>query len=171
MGARENILARIRKAQGRPGGEPTAAEGILDLPIGRSYYHRKKMMVRVDRGSREAITEYRLLEEFRGYSLAEIRPRTGRTHQIRVHMAKIRLPVACDALYGREKKIAVSDLQEGFRGPPGEPIIARQALHARRIRFLHPVDGREMTFEAPLPPDMQALLEALRIHRPPKDAT
>jgi 23S rRNA pseudouridine1911/1915/1917 synthase len=149
-------------------GEPTASEGILDLPIGRSFYHRKKMMVRVDSRSREAITGYRILEEFDGYALAEVRPRTGRTHQIRVHMAKIRLPVACDALYGREKRIYRSEIEGSPREPAEKPIIERQALHARSIRFHHPVTGEEMSFEAPLPPDMTALLDALRAHRPPK---
>jgi 23S rRNA pseudouridine1911/1915/1917 synthase len=149
-------------------GEPTASEGRLDLPIGRSFYHRKKMMVRVDRGAREAVTEYSILEEFDGYALAEVRPRTGRTHQIRVHMAKIRMPVACDQLYGREKRIYLSELR-GLALQPGEkPIIERQALHARSIRFRHPVTAEEMSFVAEIPPDLQALLEALRAHRPPR---
>jgi 23S rRNA pseudouridine1911/1915/1917 synthase len=148
-------------------GEPAATEGRLDLPIGRSYYHRKKMMVRSDRGSREAITEYRILEDFGGYSLAEVYPRTGRTHQIRVHLSKIRLPVACDQLYGREKRIYLSDLTGRPREVSEEPLIARQALHARSIRFHHPVTGEEMVFEVALPADMSRLLEALRRHRRP----
>jgi len=146
-------------------GEPPAGEGRLDLPIGRSYYHRKKMMVRADRGSRDAITEYRILEEFRGYALAEIHPRTGRTHQIRVHMAKIRLPVACDGLYGRERKIYLSEVLEKPREPEEAPIISRHALHARAIRLSHPLTGEEMAFSAPLFADMQALLEVLRRRR------
>ncbi len=128
------------------------------------------MMVRTDRGSREAITEYRILEEFEGYALAEIRPRTGRTHQIRVHMAKIRLPVACDGLYGREKKIYLSDLTGSPRGPLEEPLIQRQALHARSIRFRHPVTDEELYFEMDLPEDMARLLDALRESRPRRAA-
>jgi 23S rRNA pseudouridine1911/1915/1917 synthase len=146
-------------------GGPPAAQGRLDLPIGRSYYHRKKMMVRTDRGSREAITEYRILEEFKGYALAEVSPKTGRTHQIRVHMAKIHLPVACDQLYGREKKIYPSDLTGKPRATGETPLIERQALHARSIRFRHPVSNEELFFEVELPQDMKNLLEALRAHR------
>lgn len=146
-------------------GQPFAAEGRLDLPIGRSYYHRKKMMVRADRGSREAVTEYRILEDFEGYALAEVYPRTGRTHQIRVHLAKIRLPVACDQLYGREKRIYRSDIEGAPRAPGEEPLIARQALHARGLRLRHPSSGEELSFEAPIPGDMERLLDALRARR------
>ncbi len=146
-------------------GTPPAREGRLDLAIGRSYYHRKKMMVRTDRGSREAVTEYKILEEFEGYAFAEISPRTGRTHQIRVHMAKIRTPVACDQLYGREKRIYRSELAGKPREPQEAPLIERQALHARSIRFGHPVTGEEMRFEVDMPPDMTRLLAALREHR------
>src|SRR5262249_13422808 len=131
---------------------------------GRSYYHRKKMMVRADRGAREAITEYRILEEYPGYALAEVSPRTGRTHQIRVHMAKIRLPVACDQLYGRERKVYRSDIEGRPRSSGEEPLITRQALHARSIRLRHPLTGEEVRFEVPLPADMERLLEALRAH-------
>ncbi len=146
-------------------GEPLAAEGRLDLPIGRSYYHRKKMMVRADRGSREAVTDYRVLESFDGYALVEVQPKTGRTHQIRVHMAKIRLPVACDSLYGKEKRILHSEITRGPREALEEPVIARQALHARSIEFVHPVGGERLRFEAPLPADMARLLDDLRAHR------
>ena len=146
-------------------GTPAARQGRLDLAIGRSYYHRKKMMVRTDQGSREAVTEYRILEEFDQYALAEISPRTGRTHQIRVHMAKIRTPVACDQLYGREKRIYLSELAGRPREPREEPIIKRQALHARSIRFHHPVSGTEMRFDVEIHQDMRDLLAALRTHR------
>ncbi len=146
-------------------GEPLASEGRLDLPIGRSYYHRKKMMVRADRGSREAVTDYRVLESFDGYALVEVYPKTGRTHQIRVHLAKIRLPIACDGLYGREKRILLSEITGTSREPLEEPLIARQALHARSIEFVHPVGGERRRFEAPLPDDIGRLIDSLRAHR------
>src|SRR6185503_4953975 len=152
-------------------GEPTAGEGRLDLPIGRSYYHRKKMMVRADRGSRDAITEYRIVEEFRGYALAEVYPRTGRTHQIRVHLSKIRLPIACDGLYGRERRLYLSDLLDRPREADEEPILSRHALHARAIRLSHPTTGEEMSFSAPLYADMEGLLDALRRYRRRPDAS
>jgi 23S rRNA pseudouridine1911/1915/1917 synthase len=82
-------------------GEPEAWEGRIDRRLGRSYTHAKKQMIRMDGTGREAVTEYRVLERYRGYALIEAFPRTGRTHQIRVHLASLRLPVACDKLYGR----------------------------------------------------------------------
>ncbi len=146
-------------------GELTAREGSIHLPIGRSVTNRKRMMVRVDGHGKEALTEYEVLEEFDGYVFAEIRPRTGRTHQIRVHMAKIRLPVACDSVYGRERSIFASDLCRRPRARGEEPLIVRQALHARRLAFRHPTSGASLAFEAQLPEDMSRLLAALREHR------
>ncbi|MBI4583321.1 MAG: RluA family pseudouridine synthase [Planctomycetes bacterium] len=146
-------------------GEWTAKEGMIHLPIGRCYYNRKRMMVRTDGNAREALTTYTILETFDGYALAEIRPHTGRTHQIRVHMAKIRMPVACDRLYGREKAIGLSDLQKRPPQPGEAPLIQRQALHAHRIEINHPSSGQRLEFTADLPADMASLLEALRKYR------
>jgi 23S rRNA pseudouridine1911/1915/1917 synthase len=123
------------------------------------------MMVRVDGAGKHAFTEYAILEEFDGYVFAEIRPHTGRTHQIRVHMAKIRLPVACDSVYGRERRLTLSDIKRSRPAADEPAIISRQALHAWRIRFYHPRTREPLTFAADLPADMQALLEALRAYR------
>jgi 23S rRNA pseudouridine1911/1915/1917 synthase len=146
-------------------GETEEWEGHIERPLGKSYAHAKKQMVRVDGTGREAVTDYRVLEKYRGYALLEVYPKTGRTHQIRVHLASLRLPVACDKLYGREKRIYVSDLRGEARAPGETPIIERQALHAARITFLHPVTREEMTFSASLHADMDALLRALETHR------
>lgn len=146
-------------------GEWTAREGCLNLPIGRSYYDRKRMMVRTDGEGRESITYYSILEGFDGYAYVEVKPRTGRTHQIRVHMAKIRLPVACDSLYGREKEIFDSTLERRQRAADEPPLIDRQALHALTIEFVHPRSGETQSFTSPLPTDMENLLHALRQHR------
>jgi 23S rRNA pseudouridine1911/1915/1917 synthase len=146
-------------------GEIEAWEGHIDRPIGKSYTHAKKQMIRADGTGREAVTDYRVLEKYRGYAILEVYPKTGRTHQIRVHLASLRIPVACDKLYGREKRIYLGDLRGEARGPDETPIIERQALHAARITFLHPVTREEMTFSAPLPGDMDALLRALETHR------
>jgi 23S rRNA pseudouridine1911/1915/1917 synthase len=146
-------------------GEWTAHEGTIDLPIGRSYFNRKRMMVRTDGFGRESLTRYRILEAFDGYAFVKVEPQTGRTHQIRVHMAKIRLPVACDNLYGREQKVFLSDLVRRPRESGERPLLARQALHANSLRFRHPVGGEELEFQVPLPQDIQSLLEALRQHR------
>ena len=150
-------------------GEWTALEGCINLPIGRSYYNRKRMMVRADGEGRESITYYRIREGFDGYAFVEVRPRTGRTHQIRVHMAKIRMPVACDMLYGREREIYVTTLNRRSRPADEVPLITRQALHASEIECAHPRSGEVMRFSAPLPEDMSNLLEALRLYRPAKD--
>ena len=132
---------------------------------GRSITNHKRMMVRADGNGKEALTDYLIREEFDGYAFAEIRLHTGRTHQIRVHMAKIRLPVACDAVYGREQRIFPSDLTRRSKEKGEEPIIARQALHSWRICIEHPRTSKPLEFEAPPPDDMTDLLEALRHYR------
>ena len=143
-------------------GQWTAREGFIQLPIGRSVINRKRMMVRVDGQGKEAVTSYKIIEEFDGYAFAEIKPLTGRTHQIRVHMSKIRLPVACDGIYGREQKITLRHLEGKQPHSSEQPIIQRQALHARRIHFQHPSNNQEVEFEVDVPMDMHNLLETLR---------
>jgi 23S rRNA pseudouridine1911/1915/1917 synthase len=136
-------------------------EGIIETHLGRSKSDRKKMAVVAN--GKLAITEYAVLEPFRYLSLVSLKLRTGRTHQIRVHLAHIHHPVLGDPSYsGRQivwgpatprQKAEVQKLLE---------ILPRQALHARTLGFLHPVTGHRMTFESPLPPDMVAALEILR---------
>lgn len=116
--------------------------GTIDAPIGRDRRDRKRMAV-VDDG-RAAVTDFTVSERFGDMSALEVRLRTGRTHQIRVHMAYIRHPIAGDPVYGRG-------------GAPGRP-----ALHAQRLTFRHPADGEPRTFESPLPDDLRALLNDLR---------
>nr|WP_122013570.1 RluA family pseudouridine synthase [Maliibacterium massiliense] len=122
-------------------------EGLIEAPIGRHPVHRKRMAV-VPNG-REAATEYRVLARFGGqYTFVELHLRTGRTHQIRVHMASIGHPVTGDPLYGAKKcKLG---------------MLEAQALHARLLGFAHPRTGVQMTFEAPLFPDFAKALETLR---------
>jgi 23S rRNA pseudouridine1911/1915/1917 synthase len=146
-------------------GEPKDWEGRLDFPLGRSPTHHKKVVVRTNGTGRPSVTDYRILEAFNSYALVELYPHTGRTHQIRVHLAAIQLPVACDKLYGREKRIFLSDLRRKAREAMEEPLIERQALHATTIAFRHPVTFEEMSFTAPLYPDMLALLRALQTYR------
>ena len=151
-------------------GEWTAREGSIHLPIGHSITNRKRMMVRVDSRGKDSVTDYRIVEDFDGYAFAEIQPRTGRTHQIRVHMAKIRLPIACDGTYGREQRIFESDLARRRRQPNEAPIMARQALHAESIVIVHPKTHERLRFTTPPPADFKRLLEALRAHRGPKQS-
>jgi len=125
-------------------GVPSPREGVIEAPIGRHPKNRKKMAVVA--GGREAVTKYRVREEIGGrYALLEVEPVTGRTHQIRVHMAAIGHPIAGDRTYGRR-----SD------------FVDRQFLHAWKLAFALPAGGRTVEFESPLPPDLRAALEALR---------
>ena len=129
------------------------AWGRIEAPIGRDPHHRQRMAVLS--GGREAITEYHVLEQFSrstgqaagDYSLVQAEPKTGRTHQIRVHFASIKHPVVGDAVYGRRR----SSLP-----------VPRQFLHARQLVFKHPRTGQRMELEAPLPPDLAGTLELLR---------
>jgi 23S rRNA pseudouridine1911/1915/1917 synthase len=133
------------------------AGGRVDAPIGRHPRDRLKQAVRED--GREAVTHYRVRERFRAMTLVECRLETGRTHQIRVHMAHVRHPLVGDAQYGgllRLPKGASPAFAEALRG------FRRQALHAERLEFMHPKTGKTAAFEAPLPADMQALVAALR---------
>jgi len=125
-------------------------KGRIELAIGRDRWERKKISIRTTR-PKEAVTEYRVIERFKSASLLEIKPLTGRTHQIRVHLAYIKHPVLGDAVYGSRKTARL-----------GEILAPRQMLHARILGFIHPVTGQPMEFSAPLPPDMEAVLAGLR---------
>ena len=140
-------------------GVPRLREGTIDAPIERSTRNREKMTVVKEGRGREAITHYRVRERFRALTLVECRLETGRTHQIRVHLAHARHPLVGDAVYGgglRLPKGASAELVEALRG------FRRQALHAERLEFAHPADGRTIAVEAEMPADMAALVEALR---------
>ncbi|MCE9632227.1 MAG: RluA family pseudouridine synthase [Planctomycetia bacterium] len=131
----------------------------INLPIGIHPYQREKMAVRRDHPtSREAVTRFEVLERFRGGALVCVTPKTGRTHQIRVHLAAIGCPVLCDGLYSGRTVIEPS-----FLGlPAGPPLLERQALHAASIEIDHPVSRERLTFSAPLPADMERMLAAFR---------
>jgi 23S rRNA pseudouridine1911/1915/1917 synthase len=130
--------------------------GTIDEPIGRHRSHRTRMTVRRD--GRPAVTHYRVLARFRAHTLVRAELESGRTHQIRVHLAHIGFPVVGDPLYGGRRRIpagctpALAAALGAFR---------RQALHAERLALRHPVTGRRMEWQAPLPADMQSLLAAL----------
>ncbi len=126
-------------------------EGTVDAPIGRSPHDRKKMSTKVS-GGREAITHWRVLKEFPGASLLELRLSTGRTHQLRVHMISIGHSVLGDRAYGRKVKVEYKSKVVKF---------PRQMLHAATLGFDHPVTGQRMDFNAPVPEDMQNAIKAL----------
>jgi len=133
------------------------AGGTVDAPIGRHPVQRKRMAV-VERG-KPAITHYRVLERFRAHSLIRVNLETGRTHQIRVHMAYVHFPLLGDPVYGGRLK-----LPRGCSGELAEALrhFRRQALHAARLGIIHPQTGEHLQWEAPLPADMETLLEQLR---------
>ncbi len=134
--------------------------GSVDAPIGRHPVDRKRMAV--VRDGKEAITHYRLLQRFRAHSQIRLKLETGRTHQIRVHMAHLRYPLVGDPLYGGRLRL-----------PPeaGEELIAtlrgfrRQALHAEHLELNHPLSGELVGWEAPLPEDMRRLIAVLERDR------
>jgi len=133
------------------------ARGTVDKPMGRSPRDRLKMAV--VSGGRTAVTHYRVEEKFKAYTLLDVSLETGRTHQIRVHMAFIKHPIVGDKVYGgrpRLPKYASKQLISSLQG------FTRQALHARELRFIHPMTDDNMHFVAGLPDDMQALLQVLR---------
>ena len=133
-------------------GRPGSRSGSIAQPIGRHRSNRKKMAV-LQHGGREAVTSWTVLEEFtEPLTYLEVRPETGRTHQIRVHMAHLGYPVAGDTLYGSKQQKQLND----------KYCIERQCLHAYSLSFKHPVSGESLTFVSPVWPDMQAVLEKLR---------
>jgi 23S rRNA pseudouridine1911/1915/1917 synthase len=128
----------------------------IDDPIGRHRTQRTKMTVRGD--GRAAVTHYRIEKRFRGHTLARVRLETGRTHQIRVHLAHVGYPIIGDPVYGGRRRLTA--------GATPALIAAlgafkRQALHAARLTFVHPKSGKSVSFEAPLPADFAGLLGAL----------
>ena len=138
---------------------PMIAGGTVDAPIGRHPTDRIRQAVVKEGQGKQAVTHYRVRERFRAHTLVECRLETGRTHQIRVHMAYAKHPLIGDPLYGGSFKLpkaATPELVEALRG------FRRQALHAEKLSFRHPVSGEAVTTESPMPDDMQALLSALR---------
>jgi len=130
--------------------------GTVDEPIGRHRTQRIKMAVRSD--GRAAVTHYRIEKKFRAHTLARVRLETGRTHQIRVHLAHVGYPIVGDPVYGGRRRLpagaspTLKSALESFR---------RQALHAERLSFTHPKSGKPVTYTAPLPADLRELLGAL----------
>ncbi len=135
--------------------------GVIEAQLGRSKSDRKKMAVVAD--GKSAVTEYTVLEQFRYLSLLRLKLRTGRTHQIRVHLAHIHHPVLGDPAYGGRQIVwgprtprQKAEVQTLLR------MLPRQALHARTLGFVHPATGQRLTFESPLPQDMAGVLDMLR---------
>lgn len=126
-------------------GQVEPREGVIEAPVGRDKRHRKRMAV--VRQGRRARTTYRVIEHFTDHTLLEVHPHTGRTHQVRVHLAWLGYPIVGDPVYGHRR-------QRLLKG--------RHFLHAAGLRFTHPTLGQEVTFQAPLPSKLAAILRRLR---------
>jgi len=131
--------------------------GMVDKPIGRHPHDRIKMAVREN--GREAVTHYRLMQRFREHSHVKVQLETGRTHQIRVHMSYLRHPIVGDPVYAGRQRVPAGATQELLDYLQS---FKRQALHAWRLSFVHPESAEDVSYQAPLPADMQKLLALLQ---------
>lgn len=148
-------------------GCPDHDRDLIDRRIGIHPHQREKMAIRRDEASsRAAETFYEVLERFDGFAALRLLPKTGRTHQIRVHLGHVGCPVLCDRQYGGRSEITRGEI----RRDPADPLVLlnRQALHARRLQFTHPATEQRLEIEAPLPADLLAVLAELRAYRLPK---
>jgi 23S rRNA pseudouridine1911/1915/1917 synthase len=148
-------------------------QGVLDRDsdyiearIGHHPHDRVKMMVtdEEDEDAKDAVSYYEVIERFRGFTFVRVQPRTGRTHQIRVHLASVGCPVAADKVYSGRDRLHLADLVPGLE-KEDVPLLTHQALHAHRLRLRHPRTAHLLEVEAPLPDEFQRTLEALRQHR------
>ncbi len=130
-------------------------EGMINLAIGRHPTERKRMSTRTKKG-RSAVTRWKVIERLNGLTFLEIFPKTGRTHQIRVHLSAIGHPLLGDPLYGKGASSQDQTVKECLKR------LKRQALHAYRLGFTHPLTGERLEFSSPLPDDMNEVLDYLR---------
>jgi 23S rRNA pseudouridine1911/1915/1917 synthase len=153
-------------------GEVEFDEDIIDKDMDRHKKEFDKMAVVKKGTGKSAISFYRVIERFDGYTFVEVAPKTGRTHQIRVHMASIGHPCVADSAYGRRDALFLRDLgatEDPLVPEPDQPILMRQALHAFWISFVHPGTGMTVEYSAPVAKDMERVLELLRKYKPKKD--
>ena len=136
-------------------GIPNASKGTVDAPLARSALNRKKIAIVEGSRGKRAVTHWSRLHDLKDAALVECRLETGRTHQVRVHMASIGHPLVGDPVYGRAGKTHGKILKE-LR-------FHRQALHAAELGFIHPVTKNRLSFQSPMPPDMQELFNALGV--------
>lgn len=152
---------------------------VIDAPIGKHPYQRDKQAIRENHeSSRPASTFFEIESRHGRFCVVRLKPTTGRTHQIRVHLAHIGSPILCDRLYGGHCEITPNQLLDGLAGDrqqqtevldrikslgkdPATPMLERQALHAHRLSFTNPQSGEWMSFEAPLADDMSSIIEML----------
>jgi 23S rRNA pseudouridine1911/1915/1917 synthase len=144
---------------------PDRDRDIVEKPIGVHPYQREKMAIREHHPtSKPATTLYEVIRRFKGLALVRAFPKTGRTHQIRLHMAHVGCPILADKLYGGRSRFLLGELTG--RANDTEELLNRQALHAERIEFAHPGSGERIVIEAPIPADIVRTLEMLEQYRP-----
>jgi 23S rRNA pseudouridine1911/1915/1917 synthase len=143
-------------------GSPELTSDRISAPLGVHPRTREKYAIRPEVG-KESITFYEVIESFRGFSMLKLTPKTGRTHQIRVHLSYIKHPIVADDMYGGKLVYPwqLADAETAVE----EPVISRFALHASTLEFKHPMTEKMVKFEASLPQDMQGMLEMLRKYR------
>ena len=148
-------------------GELDRDSDYIEAKMKQHPQHREMQVVADadDPEAKDACSYYEVMERFRGYTLVKVQPRTGRTHQIRVHLAHVGCPVVADRVYGRAG-FRMADLIPGIPRSETDMLITRQALHAFRLRITHPTTGNWLEVEAPLPADIRRALDAIREHRP-----
>lgn len=144
-------------------GCPKEKEGRINHPL--RQFSKHKSLMKIDAKGKPSLTEYRVIETFRRFSLLEVHPQTGRTHQIRVHLAAIDCPLTVDPLYGNSESLCLSEIKQRYRRSEHKPernLIDRLTLHAFQISFTNPLTHKKQIFEAPLPKDFNGVLKSLR---------
>lgn len=148
-------------------GSLSADSDVIDTYVKVHPKNRQKMIVCPPDGkARNAVTRYEALERFRGYTVVRLLPRTGRTHQLRVHMRHLGCAIVADRLYAGHSQLTLGELESEPDGEDADQkLMSRQALHAFRLEFRHPVTDERLVCEAPIPDDMQRTIEALQRYR------
>lgn len=139
-------------------------EEISEGAIARHPHIIHKMVIHPE--GRESLTRFKVVERFDHATLVACYPKTGRTHQIRVHLAGLGYPILCDHLYGRRRRITLGEISSMRPGDPADKVLLeRQALHAHSLSLFHPLRGERVQFEVPIAPDIRAVIDAMRAHR------
>lgn len=145
-------------------GGPEKNEGTIELPL--KPHPTRPLFMQVHSQGKPSVTDYKVIERFKHFSLLEVYPQSGRTHQIRVHLKELNCPLAVDPLYGKRDSIDLSQIKTGYVSKDiyeaNPPLISRLSLHAFRIQFRNPISGENQVFEATPPKDFMALLKSLR---------